>query len=63
MVDRDALMLVMGVSGPAGPDWGWSLGFTEDLRVGTSPDFSLFLHLTRAFGAPQQAAHGVPGPS
>ncbi len=63
VVDRDALMLAMGVSGPAGPDWGWSLGFTEDLRVGTSPDFSLFLHLTRAFGAPPQAARGVPGPS
>jgi hypothetical protein len=42
-LDRDVLLLALGVRRRVGADAWISLGFTEDLVVQASPDFSLFV--------------------
>ncbi|MEW6488150.1 MAG: DUF3187 family protein [Thermodesulfobacteriota bacterium] len=42
-LDRDVLLLALGVRRQVGADAWISLGFTEDLVVQASPDFSLFV--------------------
>ncbi len=44
ILDRDVVMFVGELEGRAGR-WTWSLGFTEDLVVHASPDFSVFLRV------------------
>ncbi len=46
VLDRDVVMFVGELAGRAGR-WTWSLGFTEDLMVHASPDFSVFLRVGR----------------
>ncbi len=56
VMDRDVVMFVGELAGRSGR-WMWSLGFTEDLTVHASPDFSVFLRVAWApssFSTPER---------
>ncbi len=51
-LDRDVAMLAVAGRLAFGDGWSWTAGFTEDLAVHASPDFSVFTGLDVTWGAP-----------
>ncbi len=51
-LDRDVLMLAVAGRLAFGGGWSWTAGFTEDLAVHASPDFSVFTGIDIAWGVP-----------
>ncbi len=63
MLDRDVLMLALGLQGRSRAGTRWALGFTEDLITESSPDIGVFLSVAWDTGPAADTSHGQrPGP-